>query len=151
MEAAVRAGFTFILFCVPLEEDVQAVMAYVTSLKREPAPTLGDNGALSESAKRGEAIFNDPKTKCAVCHKMPYGSDLEFHDVGTGPDTTTGRSDFKTTTLVEQWRMSPYLHDGRATTLKEVLTTFNKGDKHGATSHLSPQQIDDLVAYLLTL
>lgn len=151
METAVRAGFKFILFCVPSEEDVAATMAYITALKPEPAPTLGPNGELSEAAKRGQAIFNDKKTGCAECHKMPYGSDLAFHDVGTGPDITTGRSDFKTTTLVEQWRMSPYLHDGRATTLKEVLTTFNKEDRHGVTSHLTPQQIDDLVAYLLTL
>ncbi len=150
METAVRAGFKFILFCVPSEEDVKAVMAYLMSLKREPAPTLDENGQMSESARRGEALFNNAKTACANCHKLPYGSDLLLHDVGTGPDTTTGRSDFKTTTLVEQWRMSPYLHDGRAATLKEVLTTYNKADKHGVTSHLTPQQIDDLVNFLLT-
>ena len=151
METAVRAGFKFILFCVPSEEDVQAVMAYLSSLKCEPAPTLGPNGELSESAKRGQTIFNDAKTGCAGCHKMPYGSDLLMHDVGTGPDPTTGKTEFKTTTLVEQWRMSPYLHDGRATTLKEVLTTLNKDNKHGGTSQLTPEQIEDLVNYLLTL
>jgi len=32
-----------------------------------------------------------------------------------------------------------------------VLTTRNPGDKHGKTKHLSPQQIDDLAAYLLSL
>ena len=151
METAVRAGFKFILFCVPSEEDVAGVMAYLSSLKCEPAPTLGANGELSESAKRGKAIFDDAKAGCAGCHKMPYGSDLQMHDVGTGPDPTTGRTDFKTTTLVEQWRMSPYLHDGRATTLKEVLTTFNKDGKHGNTSQLTPEQLEDLIAYLLTL
>jgi len=36
-------------------------------------------------------------------------------------------------------------------TLKDVLTTFNKEDKHGRTSGLSEQEIDDLVAYLLAL
>jgi hypothetical protein len=33
----------------------------------------------------------------------------------------------------------------------EVLTTRNPGDKHGKTSNLTPQQLDDLAAYLLSL
>jgi hypothetical protein len=32
-----------------------------------------------------------------------------------------------------------------------VLTTFNKGDKHGKTSHLKPGQVDDLVEFLRSL
>jgi hypothetical protein len=43
------------------------------------------------------------------------------------------------------------LHDGRAATVKETLTIWNKDDQRGKTSHLSAEQIDDLVAYLLSL
>jgi hypothetical protein len=43
------------------------------------------------------------------------------------------------------------LHDGRAKTLRDVLTTCNAGDKHGKTSHLKPGEIDDLVAFLKSL
>jgi hypothetical protein len=32
-----------------------------------------------------------------------------------------------------------------------VLTTLNKGDRHGRTSHLSANEIADLVAYLKSL
>jgi hypothetical protein len=32
-----------------------------------------------------------------------------------------------------------------------MLTTCNKGDKHGVTSHLKPGEIDDLVAFLKSL
>jgi hypothetical protein len=32
-----------------------------------------------------------------------------------------------------------------------VLTTFNKADKHGKTSHLKPAEVDDLVAFLKSL
>jgi hypothetical protein len=32
-----------------------------------------------------------------------------------------------------------------------MLTTNNAGDKHGRTSHLSPEEIDALVEYLLSL
>ena len=43
------------------------------------------------------------------------------------------------------------LHDGRAASLAEVLTTHNPEDRHGATSHLNETQIEDLVAFLLSL
>ncbi len=32
-----------------------------------------------------------------------------------------------------------------------MLTTCNTGDKHGKTSHLKPDEIDDLVAFLKSL
>ena len=36
-------------------------------------------------------------------------------------------------------------------TMRQVLTEFNDGDKHGVTSHLTRNQIDQLAAYLLQL
>ena len=49
------------------------------------------------------------------------------------------------------YRTGPYLHDGRAKTLRDVLTACNVGDKHGKTSHLKPAEIDELVAFLKSL
>jgi cytochrome c peroxidase len=47
---------------------------------------------------------------------------------------------------------APYMHDGCATTLKDRFDpNCGGGDKHGVTSHLTPAEIDDLVAYLETL
>jgi cytochrome c peroxidase len=57
---------------------------------------------------------------------------------------------FDTPTIIENWRTAPYLHDGRAATMREVLTTYNPEDKHGITSNLSDQDIDDLVEYVLS-
>ena len=51
---------------------------------------------------------------------------------------------------VEIWRTAPYLHDGSAATLRDVLTRGNPNDQHGRTSQLDLQEIDDLVEYLLT-
>jgi len=48
------------------------------------------------------------------------------------------------------WRTAPYLFDGRAVTMLEVLTKFNPKDTHGATSKLSKQQIADLAEYVLS-
>ena len=60
-------------------------------------------------------------------------------------------STFDTPTLVEVWRTGPYLHNGAALTLDEVLTKYNKNDQHGMTSHLSKEDREALVEYLLSL
>ncbi len=57
---------------------------------------------------------------------------------------------FDTPTLVEVWRTAPYLYDGRAVTMKEVLTKHNAGDKHGKTSTLTKEQINDLAEFVLS-
>ena len=57
---------------------------------------------------------------------------------------------FDVPTLIELWRTSPYLHDGRAATVKDVLSTFNPNDKHAKTSHLSEDELSHLVDYVLT-
>jgi cytochrome c peroxidase len=75
-----------------------------------------------------------------------------MHDVGTGggPGEKLGLA-FDTPTLLGAYRATSYLHDGRARTLHEVLTTHNRQDRHGTTSHLTPAQVDDLVAFLKAL
>ena len=49
------------------------------------------------------------------------------------------------------WALAPYLADGSAKTLKQVLTA-NPNDRHGQlTAGLTSAQIDQLVAYLQSL
>ena len=43
------------------------------------------------------------------------------------------------------------MHHGKAKTLRDVLTTCNKEDKHGKTSHLKEVDIDDLVEFVRSL
>ena len=69
----------------------------------------------------------------------------------TARDFDRGATAFDTPTLVELWRTAPYLHDGSAATVREVLIDRNKQDAHGKTSHLKPAEISDLVEYLLSL
>ena len=59
--------------------------------------------------------------------------------------------EFDTPSLRELWLTGPYLHDGRASTLRDVLTTFNDADRHGETSGLSAPELADLEAFLLIL
>jgi len=145
-ETAVRSGIRFIQFVVRPEEDAAAIDAYLKSLKLVPSPYLV-NGELSEAARRGKAVFE--QAHCASCHSGPLYTDRQKYDVELGKDREKNL-EFDTPTLVEVWRTAPYLYDGRAATIKEVLTKYNPGDTHGATSGLSEQQINDLVEFVLT-
>jgi cytochrome c peroxidase len=150
MEAAVLAGFRHILFREPRPGDVAAVRAYLCSLRPDPSPHRLPGGGLTPAAERGRAIFQNNETQCATCHPAPFYTNLKECDVGTrGP---LDRNDtFDTPTLVELWRTGPYLHDGSATTLNEVLTDRNRNDRHGRTSHLTQTQVEDLIAFLNSL
>ncbi|MBL9136186.1 MAG: c-type cytochrome [Verrucomicrobiales bacterium] len=147
---AVRAGIRFSMFTVQPPEVANALDAYLASLRPIPSPLLV-GGQLSDSAKRGEEIFANPTVGCALCHGGAQFTDLKSHDVGTVGRFDHPTNRFDTPTLIEVWRTAPYLHDGRARTLGEVLMDFNEGDRHGVTSHLTAQEIQDLAAYVLSL
>jgi cytochrome c peroxidase len=127
-----------------------ALDEYLKSLRPVPGPHLVD-GRLSAAAERGKQLFLSGKAGCAGCHPPPWFTDLGAYHVGTQGDYDKSSDQFDTPTLVELWRTAPYLHDGSAATLRDVLTTKNPADQHGNTSHLSPQEIDDVVEYLLSL
>jgi cytochrome c peroxidase len=75
---------------------------------------------------------------------------MNAYDVSTSRAANKGQT-LDTPTLVEMWRTSPYLHDGRAVSLEEVLTRHNLRDQHGRTSDLTEQQLGDLIQFLLSL
>jgi len=163
-EVAVRSGIRHIQFAVRPEKDAVAIDEYLKSLKAIPSPylarspasrrkTLGPrtrgqvNGKLSKAGRRGRKIFK--RAGCASCHSGPLYTDLQKYDVGIGKDLDKDRQ-FDTPTLVEVWRTAPYLYDGRAATIKEVLTTHNPDDKHGVTSNLTEAEINDLAEFVLS-
>lgn len=149
-----------------LDADLDALAAYVTSLGgfgASPYRRAGDP-AWEASFARGEAIFASAEAGCASCHAPPRFTDSAFaapgapilHDVGTIDEGSGSRlasplSGLDTPTLRGLWRSAPYLHDGSAATLREVITSRNAADLHGRTSHLSASDADDLVTYLLAL
>jgi len=147
---SVRTGIRNSLFTVQPPDVAQAIDAYMESLRPVLSP-YRRQGALSPAAERGRALFHDEAVGCAPCHRGEFLTDLKFHDVGTAGRYDQPGQRFDTPTLVEVWRTGPYLHDGRAASIREVLTTFNREDRHGVTSGLSPAQIDDLTEFLLSL
>ena len=147
---AVRAGIRHILFTVQPPEVGDSLDAYLKSLKPVPSPHLA-GGRLSESAARGKKLFNGRVAGCALCHPAGLFTDLQCYDVGTRGRFDKPEDRFDTPTLVEVWRTAPYLHDGSAATIRDVLTTHNLHDEHGRTSHLAEEQLNDLIEYVLSL
>lgn len=119
------------------------ITTQVTVLLDDPQGTVRDPQVHYDGGK----IFK--KAGCARCHPSPLYTDMNKYNVETGKGMEKNLA-FDTPTLVEVWRTAPYLHDGRAATMKEVLTKHNYGDKHGVTSNLTENEIDDLAEFVLS-
>ena len=165
MKLCNRKGLTHIQFVVRPEEDALCIDAYVKSLKPVPSPYLvrskGFLGmgkgrlTLSKEAKRGKKLFT--MAGCVTCH--PYAksgpdgerlfTNFKKYDLELGIGNEEGR-EFDTTTLVELWRTAPYLYDGRALTVMEMLTKCNPNDMHGVTQSLQPDELKALEEYILS-
>ena len=146
-ELCVRKGIQYIQFTRRPEEDAKAIDEYMKALQPVRSPYLV-NGKMSEAQERGEMIFEE--AKCSHCHTGQYLTDMKSHNVGSGLDEYKDFA-FDTPTLKEVWRTAPYLYDGRARTIFEMLKKFNTQNKHGITSKLSDDDLRDLEAYVLTL
>ncbi len=130
----------------------------------------GEVKALSESAKRGFVLF-DGKAACAKCHSGWRFTDESFHDIGV-PDADLGRGGlkefsgfkvlqhaFKTPSLRDTARRGPWLHDGSAATLEDVVELYDLGGRVKRESlssdikplGLSAQEKTDLVEFMRTL
>jgi YVTN family beta-propeller protein len=141
-------------------KDLDALAIYCNSFEFTTlSPHIPAPGKLSEAATRGKALFLSKEVGCASCHSGPYYTDsslqkpYKIHDVGTGGEDPSEKMGplYDTPTLLGVYRTAPYLHHGKAKTLRDVLTTCNPQDKHGKTSQLNVGQIDDLVEFLKSL
>jgi YVTN family beta-propeller protein len=141
-----------------LSPDLDALATYVESLDHvDPSPYRNPDGTLTADAVAGKDVFF--RLGCDFCHVGKDFTDSKrgmVHDVGTIKPSSGSRSGkpllgIDTPTLLGVWETAPYLHDGSAPTIRDVLTTANPKDAHGFTSSLSPKELDQLVAYLMQI
>ncbi len=141
--------------------ELDALAAYVSSFKRVHAsPFRNADGSMTADAVAGEQIFRSAATGCTACHRGPqltdselYGNPFVLHNVGTLTPASGQRlgamlMGIDTPGLKGVWETAPYLHDGSAATLMDVITTKNPIDQHGQTSHLTAGEKLQLVAFL---
>jgi cytochrome c peroxidase len=117
----------------------------------------GDEGALSQAAKRGLVALVE--SGCTRCHSGPMLSDFKLHRLGlppvTGhpPDDGDGMGRFRTPSLRNVARTGPFMHDGRFNTLQELFTFYTEVDKSldPDLADLAPAALDDITALFETL
>lgn len=131
--------------------ELDALAAYQNSLTEfARSPYRADDGTLTESGRRGKAVFR--ATGCANCHGGPAFTDSAsavMHDIGSfgagsGSRLSKPLLGLDTPTLRDLWSTAPYLHDGSMPTL-EALLESNTG--HGFDA-LSANERRDLANYL---
>jgi len=113
------------------------------------SPFLEPDGSLSPAAEAGKIVF-DGVAGCATCHTAPLFIPTDPANLTIDAGVGTGLVPANVPSLRGKWASGPHLHDGSAPILMDVLLT-NVGDLHGTTSTLTQQQLDDLVAYLMSL
>jgi hypothetical protein len=123
-----------------MEDEITKLGEWLDS-QQAPLPLAGMNFTAAE---RGRALFESSEVGCSTCHAGEKLSDNASYDVGTG-------GIFQVPSLLGVSARTPLLHNGCASTLYERFDPACGGDRHGTTSQLSAEQIDDLVAYLETL
>ncbi len=132
----------------PSEADVDALTAYFKTLDWLPSPHRNADGTLSVAAQRGEKVFE--AKACVTCHAGPTFSSPGIFTVGLeSPDDTL--KGFNPPSLRNVYSRAPYLHDGRAETLEEVLTEYHRPSQLTGKPDLTPTELKDLVAYLKSL
>jgi cytochrome c peroxidase len=132
----------------PRPEEVRAVLAFLGTLEHPPSPHPGPGAGPGDAARRGKALF-EGKARCARCHKGPDYTSTSNYDVKLEHDDSP-YDKWSPPTLRGVWDRGPFLHDGRAATLEQVLTDWHSAEKLGGAK-LTPAERRDLIAFLRSL
>ncbi len=134
----------------PSDDDVAALAAFLEAMPSPANSHRQADGDLSAEALRGKKVFDGAEAGCAACHRGPYFTDGETHDVGLGSERDVYRG-FNTPSLLGIGNRVRYLHHGRAESLEDLLTDLHSPAKVSGTRELTAQERADLIAYLRSL
>jgi DNA-binding beta-propeller fold protein YncE len=147
--AAVEKSYTQTMFGPkPSAEEVRAVVAFLGTLEHPPNPYRAADNEVSAAVKRGQALFAGA-ARCSHCHAPPEYTSPHNYDVKLQDDGSPHRR-WNPPSLRGLWQRGPYLHDGRAATLEELLQDPHAPEKLGGHA-LTAEQRRDLIAFLKSL
>jgi DNA-binding beta-propeller fold protein YncE len=147
--AAVEKSYTETMFGPkPSAEEVRAVVAFLNTLEHPPNPHRVADNELSVAAKRGQELFTGA-ARCSRCHAPPEYTSPSTYDVELEDDGSPYQR-WNPPSLRGLWQRGPYLHDGRAATLDELLQGPHAPEKLDGQA-LTPEQRRDLIAFLESL
>jgi mono/diheme cytochrome c family protein len=123
-------------------DQIDTLLSWIDRQPRVPRAAPADPAAVD----RGHALFNDPtRGACASCHNGARFSNNASVDVGTGRA-------FQVPSLIGIGSRGPFMHNGCAKTLADRFDpACGGGDKHGKTSGMTPNEINDLITYLQSI
>ena len=143
-EIAVRAGMKYIQFNVLDETQMSYIDEYLKSVQPAQSPYLDRDGTLTESAERGQELFES--VGCAECHPAPLYTDMKLHETKLTEDTASWEDrEMDTPTLVEVWRTGPWGFDGRFGKMEDAVRYY------AADKNLSDSQITDLTNFVMSI
>ena len=132
-----------------LGADMGVVASYLDSLPAAPNKSHTQEG-LSAAQERGKKIFENAEVGCSTCHSGPHYSNNINVDIGSKA-SPFDRSDFQVPVMHGLLRSAPYMHDGSAKDLEELVYQWVKTDRMGKGSHLTETELSDLIRFLETL
>jgi cytochrome c peroxidase len=174
-EASKKVSLSIDAIAQALASYVRAQMSGNTRYDRFNA---GERAALTPEERVGLRVFQG-RGNCLMCHVGPNFSDEKVHNTGVAwqaPDgeggrgrlldegafAVTGKAEdhgaFKTPTVRDVGRTSPYMHDGSMATLEEVVDFYDRGGRPNPYLDKDMQRLDlldeekrGLVAFLKVL
>lgn len=142
----------------PQLDELAAFIVHLPPVRSIPYSQL-DKG-LTPVQRRGRDLFFATRRtdgtpiprnrQCSSCHRPPLYTNRLISSVGT-QSARDPKDGFDTPHLIGIGASAPYLHDGRARTLEEIWTVYQKDDLHGVSSYWSKDQLNAIVEYLKTL
>jgi DNA-binding beta-propeller fold protein YncE len=128
--------------------DVSTIQAYIDEVVEAPVLPTTDEKAVA----RGKAIFFSTEVGCSECHSGSYLTDDKLHTVlhPMSLDSGDAIAIANTPGLHGIFLAAPYFHDGRASTLTDLLTRPDAAAM-GHHLQLTTSERQDLIAYLESL
>jgi YVTN family beta-propeller protein len=125
------------------------LVAFIKAIPLPPNHHLAADGQLTPSQEHGRTIFF--QKFCDTCHTPAthYTARISF-DVGTATKYDTNGF-FDVPQLDRIVQRPPYLHSGEALSLEELWTIYNPQDRHGVTSDMNKEDLNDLIEFLKSL